>query len=109
MGDSSNLVLILAGELLKKAEPLLVMGLHPSDVIQGYELAAAQANEILTTSAYSPLFLAHGGSTLRGLPHRNLRRLELLTRSFLLVLLRDVWPLRLLPLSYCVSGMRPTR
>ena len=42
MGDATNLVLILAGELLKKAEPLLIMGLHPSEVIQGYELAAAK-------------------------------------------------------------------
>lgn len=43
MGDATNLVLILAGELLKKAENLLVMGLHPSEVIQGYELACAKA------------------------------------------------------------------
>ena len=42
MGDATNLVLILAGELLKKAEPLLIMGLHPSEVIQGYELGAAK-------------------------------------------------------------------
>ncbi|KZV65352.1 T-complex protein 1 [Peniophora sp. CONT] len=47
MGDATNLVLILAGELLKKAEPLLIMGLHPSEVIQGYELAAAKALEEL--------------------------------------------------------------
>jgi len=50
MGDGTNLVLILAGELLKKAESLLVMGLHPSDVIQGYELAGAKAQEILISS-----------------------------------------------------------
>jgi T-complex protein 1 subunit theta len=43
MGDATNFVLILAGELLKKAEPLLVMGLHPSEVIQGYELASIKA------------------------------------------------------------------
>jgi len=39
MGDATNTVLIFAGELLKKAEHLLVMGLHPSEVIKGYELA----------------------------------------------------------------------
>lgn len=43
MGDSTNMVLILAGELLKKAEHLLVMGLHPSEVIKGYELASVKA------------------------------------------------------------------
>ena len=43
MGDATNLVIIFAGELLKKAEHLIVMGLHPNDVIQGYELACAKA------------------------------------------------------------------
>jgi len=43
MGDSTNLVLIFAGELLKKAEHLLIMGLHPSEVVQGYELACVKA------------------------------------------------------------------
>jgi len=37
------MVLILGGELLKKAENLLVMGLHPSEVIKGYELASVKA------------------------------------------------------------------
>lgn len=43
MGDATNTVMILAGELLKKAESLLVMGLHPSEVIKGYELACTKA------------------------------------------------------------------
>lgn len=43
MGDATNLVLIFAGELLKKAEHLIIMGLHPNDVLQGYELACAKA------------------------------------------------------------------
>lgn len=37
----------MAGELLKKAEHLLRLGLHPSEVIQGYELARERALEIL--------------------------------------------------------------
>jgi hypothetical protein len=47
MGDATNLVLIFAGELLKQAESLLVMGLHPSEVIQGYELGRTKALEEL--------------------------------------------------------------
>ncbi|KAH6668725.1 t-complex protein-like protein 1 [Halenospora varia] len=39
MGDATNLVIVLAGELLKKAEELLRMGLKTSDVIRGYEMA----------------------------------------------------------------------
>ena len=39
MGDATNLVIVLAGELLRKAEDLLRMGLKASDVIRGYEMA----------------------------------------------------------------------
>ena len=47
MGDATNMVIILAGELLKKAEHLLIMGLHPSEIIKGYELASAKGLEEL--------------------------------------------------------------
>lgn len=47
MGDATNLVLIFAGELLKRAEHLLTMGLHPSEVIQGYEMALEKGREEL--------------------------------------------------------------
>ncbi|KIM40816.1 hypothetical protein M413DRAFT_445621 [Hebeloma cylindrosporum] len=54
MGDATNLVLILGGELLKKAENLLIMGLHPSEVIKGYELASVKAQaELEKLSAFS--------------------------------------------------------
>ncbi|KMU86543.1 T-complex protein 1 subunit theta [Coccidioides immitis H538.4] len=39
MGDGTNMVIILAGELLRKAEDLLRMGLKASDIAQGYEKA----------------------------------------------------------------------
>ena len=39
IGDGTNMVMILAGELLKKAEELLRMGLKTSDIVQGYEKA----------------------------------------------------------------------
>ncbi|KAH8826807.1 chaperonin Cpn60/TCP-1 family [Flagelloscypha sp. PMI_526] len=59
MGDSTNLVLIFAGELLKKSEQLLIMGLHPSEVIHGYELALVKAlselEKLTTFSLPSPL------------------------------------------------------
>ncbi|KAI0000970.1 T-complex protein 1 [Russula vinacea] len=59
MGDATNTVLILAGELLKKAENLLVMGLHPSEVIKGYELACTKAlaelESLSTSELPSPL------------------------------------------------------
>lgn len=43
MGDATNTVLIFAGELLKKAEHLLIMGLHPSEIVKGYDLARIKA------------------------------------------------------------------
>ena len=55
MGDATNTVLILAGELLKKAENLLVMGLHPSEVIKGYELACTKSLAELECASTSPL------------------------------------------------------
>jgi len=49
MGDNTNLVVIVAGELLSQAESLLRMGLHPSDIVRGYERAIEKANELLKT------------------------------------------------------------
>jgi len=43
MGDATNMVIVLAGELLKKAEELLRMGLKTSDIVQGYEKAQSYA------------------------------------------------------------------
>ena len=39
MGDATNMVIVLAGELLLKAEDLLRIGLKTSDIVQGYEKA----------------------------------------------------------------------
>ncbi|RCI16183.1 hypothetical protein L249_2206 [Ophiocordyceps polyrhachis-furcata BCC 54312] len=43
MGDATNLVIVLAGELLRKAEDLLRMGLRTSDIVSGYEKAQKMA------------------------------------------------------------------
>lgn len=47
MGDGTNLVIVLAGELLKKAEELLRLGLKTSDISQGYEKAQNFALKVL--------------------------------------------------------------
>ncbi|KAG0163066.1 T-complex protein 1 subunit theta [Apophysomyces sp. BC1034] len=47
VGDNTNFVMVFAGELLQKAEHLLQLGLHPSEVVQGYELARDRALAIL--------------------------------------------------------------
>jgi T-complex protein 1 subunit theta len=47
LGDNTNFVIVFAGALLQKAEHLLRLGLHPSEIVQGYELARDRALEIL--------------------------------------------------------------
>lgn len=34
-GDATNLVVVLGGELLAQAEPMIRMGLHPSEIVSG--------------------------------------------------------------------------
>ncbi|EXJ89153.1 T-complex protein 1, theta subunit [Capronia epimyces CBS 606.96] len=47
MGDGTNMVIVLAGELLKKAEELIRLGLKTSDIVSGYEKAQAFALKTL--------------------------------------------------------------
>jgi len=47
IGDGSNFVIILAGELLARAEELLKMGLHPSEIVSGYTKAGKQVLKLL--------------------------------------------------------------
>ncbi|GAX82224.1 hypothetical protein CEUSTIGMA_g9652.t1 [Chlamydomonas eustigma] len=47
IGDGTNLVIALGGELLGKAESLLSDGLHTSEISDGYQKAAIKALEIL--------------------------------------------------------------
>jgi hypothetical protein len=69
MGDATNLVLIFAGELLKRSEHLLTMGLHPSDVILGYEMALAKGREELESTLPLPKKWREGTSLLTKVYH----------------------------------------
>lgn len=51
-GDGTNFVVTLAGELLNQAEGLLRMGLHPIQVVSGYEQALKKAIEFLESHVY---------------------------------------------------------
>ena len=46
-GDGTTTAVILAGELLKKAEDLIEQNIHPTVIAHGYRLAAEKANEVL--------------------------------------------------------------
>jgi T-complex protein 1 subunit theta len=47
IGDGSNFIIIFAGQLLTEAIELVKMGLHPSEIIQGFDLAGRKALELL--------------------------------------------------------------
>ena len=47
MGDATNFVVVFAGELLQQGEYLLRMGLHPSEIVQGYQFAIKKALELI--------------------------------------------------------------
>lgn len=51
IGDGTTTAVILAGELLKKAEDLLDQNVHPTAIAKGYRLAADQAQNILKNMA----------------------------------------------------------
>ncbi|KAI9353582.1 chaperonin Cpn60/TCP-1 family [Obelidium mucronatum] len=67
MGDATNFVVVFAGELLQQAEYLLKMGLHPSEIIDGYEVAVKKSYEILQTLQVHTLENPHSKSDLMAL------------------------------------------
>jgi len=42
-GDGTNFVISMCGELLTQAESLIKMGLHPVEILNGYDKASARA------------------------------------------------------------------
>ncbi|KAJ3414711.1 T-complex protein 1 subunit theta [Chytridiales sp. JEL 0842] len=64
MGDQTNFVVVFAGELLQQADYLLRMGLHPSEVIEGYDVAVKKCFEILQTLSVDSVADAHKASEL---------------------------------------------
>lgn len=51
VGDGTTSAVIVAGELLRKAEELLDQNVHPTMVIKGYQLALGKVQEILKDMA----------------------------------------------------------
>jgi T-complex protein 1 subunit theta len=50
-GDGTNLLISMAGELMTQASGLIQMGLHPSEILIGYQKAAIKCHEILDSVA----------------------------------------------------------
>ncbi|MDD5238950.1 MAG: thermosome subunit beta [Candidatus Nanoarchaeia archaeon] len=51
VGDGTTTAVIIAGELLKKAETLLEQEIHPTVIAKGYQMSADKAQEILQNIA----------------------------------------------------------
>jgi len=55
-GDGTTTVVVIAGELLKQAEELLDLEIHPTSIIEGYKLSRFKAEEILKEMAIDVTF-----------------------------------------------------
>src|SRR5881628_1754644 len=53
VGDGTTSAVILAGELLKEAESLIEQEVHPTLIVSGYRMAAAEAVKLLRELAFS--------------------------------------------------------
>ncbi len=53
VGDGTTTAAVLAGELLKNAETLLELNVHPTVIVSGYNLASIESKKILKTLAKS--------------------------------------------------------
>ncbi len=51
VGDGTTTAVVLAGELLKKAEELLDQNIHPTVIVSGYRKAAEKATEVINKIA----------------------------------------------------------
>ena len=49
VGDGTTTAVVLAGELLKKAEELIYQNIHPTNIIKGYRMAAERSRYILNS------------------------------------------------------------
>ena len=56
VGDGTTTAVVLAGELLAKAESLLDKNIHPTVIIEGYKKASDKAQEVLDKIAISVNF-----------------------------------------------------
>ena len=52
-GDGTTTAVVLAGELLKKAEDLLDSNVHPTVIANGYRMAATEAKDLLDRNAFT--------------------------------------------------------
>src|SRR5881409_3271193 len=53
VGDGTTRAVVLAGELLKEAESLIEQEVHPTLIVNGYRMAAAEAVKLLRELAFS--------------------------------------------------------
>ena len=51
VGDGTTTVVVMSGELLRKAEDLLEQNIHPTVIVSGYQKAAKKAVEVLESVA----------------------------------------------------------
>lgn len=63
-GDGTNLILTMAGELMGQAAGLISMGLHPSEILIGYDKAAKHSLKLLSEMSKAKLENPHNKEDL---------------------------------------------
>lgn len=51
VGDGTTTAVVIAGELLRRAEDLIEQGIHPTVIVHGFQMAGEKAKEILESFA----------------------------------------------------------
>lgn len=57
VGDGTTSVCVLAAELLREAEKLIAMKIHPQTIVEGFRIASAAALEALEKAAIDNRFV----------------------------------------------------
>lgn len=58
IGDGTTSVCVLASEILREAEKLIAMRIHPQTIVEGFRLASAEALRALEASAVDNAYVA---------------------------------------------------
>ena len=64
VGDGTTSVTVLAAELLREAEKLIGMKIHPQTIVEGYRIASAAALKALEDAAVDHGYVAYARSLL---------------------------------------------
>lgn len=111
VGDGTNFVLVFAGALLEHAEELLRMGLSPTEVIEGYDMACQKALEILPSLTCNSVGDLHSKEEVKKAVKTSIASMQYGQEDFLAELVAEACVSILLenPKNFNVDNVRVTK